>query len=125
MKLKYVTQREAEKAAKKGDAEAIKYSAIKWWFYGTCSEADFTRAMGYAENVGANCSLCFAYREITGECDGCPLYKKTGMECGDTGSLFDNAWDASCEYIDDMTKANFKKFQGRARKLARVIDKSR
>lgn len=112
----------AKTAAKKGKKAAIACARDKWMFFGKCTSDDLMKRFGCRDRnhvfLGDSCSLC----EFTGNiCYDCPL-AKSGNHCLFSDSsvyhvaayLFDN-------WTSNPTKTNFKKFQAKARKLARII----
>lgn len=115
MKYKYITGKMAEEAASKGWEAAIKCSALKWWYFGTCTADE----MDNATCVGANCALCKME-----ECTACPLRKHQGnRRCVAYYTLYFQADTLYWIWKRDRNKTNFRKFQAKARRLARVIEK--
>ncbi len=114
MEYKYITKAAAKKAAKQGREAAIKCSADKWWFFGTCTEADY---VPYRHKLGENCSLCSMFLRK----DTCPLMPCVGICTANCNEIYWEAYTLSGAYDANPTATNFKKFQQKARKLARVI----
>ena len=118
---KYCTKKMVDKAVKQGREAVIKCASDKWWFFGTCTEKQ-ARRLGRYPDLGRNCALCAVFnRDVEdGCCDTCPLYMTQTLACVD-GSLYDQADTLVDNWWDYPTTTNFKKFQAKARKLARVI----
>ena len=110
---KYCTEAMVNKAVKQGREAVIKCASDKWWFFGTCTERQFKKVAFLGLN--RNCALCkFLGPAIGGECDNCPCQPYCRVDYHDAVFIEDI-------YISNPTATNFKRFQVKARKLARVI----
>lgn len=119
MEYRYCTERMAENAAKKGLKAAVECSALKWWFVGTCTRTQFRKHYWDTKldvsGTGDNCALC---EHCGTDCNICPLNSCAGVE-----TPFRQADMAADMYCDNPTLTNFRKFQAKARKLARIIER--
>lgn len=115
---KYCTKAMVTKAIKQGREAVIKCASDKWWFFGACTEKQLNKNGEIF--MGGNCSMCVYFADVN--YGACPLSKNGSMCYG--GECPDSFWEADSrydKYINNPTSTNFKKFQAKARKLARVI----
>lgn len=111
---KYCSKAMVDKAVKQGREAVIKCASDKWWFFGTCTEKELSRTAN--RGLANNCALCSFLNphSDTKGCINCPCRPY----CMD---YFHKAVELRKYYTVNPTKTNFKKFQAKARKLARVI----
>jgi hypothetical protein len=114
MKYKYCTKAMVDKAVKQGREAVIKCASDKWWFFGTCSKGGYWPRRYDLSN---NCSLCAMFLGN----DTCPLRPGLATCTGQCNEIFWEISNISIAYDCNPTATNFKKFQAKARKLARVI----
>ena len=122
MKYTYCTKRMSERAAKKGLESAIDCSRDKWLFFGNCDEKQISRIS--PAKLGMNCSLCkFSVIGTHSSISICPrcLLKKHCTNSYDPSFTYWQAYDLYKSYKERPTKTCFKKFQAKARELARLI----
>lgn len=114
MTYKYCTKKMVDKAVKQGREAVIKCASDKWWFFGTCTEKQFSRICNYG--LSGNCAMCALFNPDTtyGACEICPCQPYCEKD-------YQRAVDLRNYWNYNPTATNFKKFQAKARKLARVI----
>ena len=118
--ITWVTSEMANEAMEESLQAAIDMSAKKWWNYEHCTQVELNK--GLAQRQGKEldfqpCALCVYDKS---GCKDCPLCKDQGLDCDEKSSLYHQA--RMLLYFDyNHTKANFAKFQVKAKELWRII----
>ena len=94
-KIRWVTIKEVENAAKRGRKAALLCS-IKHWRQNVEATAEEIEKAPLGSLSGNLCALCHKYDESN--CIGCPLAEYTGKTCNNSGSLYWQAWIAWSRY---------------------------
>ena len=128
-RIYWVSEKMAERAAKQGEVAAAKTSAKKWWNYGTCTMDQLLKAhtkdpvTSALANDIQDCALCSYRSRYSQHCDSCILPRVYPDELSCSGVYLD-----ADLLLDDFmdrgtTITKFRKFQQKARKLARMLDR--